>query len=336
MSSTRNKLIQLLAERKDQFTSGQLLSEKLQISRSAIWKHMRELEKDGYIIEGKSNRGYRISGYPSKLSENTIQWGLSTKWLGKKIIHKESTTSTQRLAHQAALDHAEHGTVIIADQQTEGKGRMDRSWYSTKEKGIWMSIILRPRILPYLAPQLTLLAATVIADVIHSISTVKPQIKWPNDILINRKKLAGILTEMQAEQDKIQYVVIGMGLNINQSQTELPEGIRSKATSLKVETDQAWNLQEVIQKMLVTFERKYTEYMENGFPGVKNEWENYGFRLNEAIWIKTMQSTWLGTFIGISEDGALLAETKDREVKKVYSAEISWFDEGEEYYAEPN
>lgn len=329
MSSTRNKLIELLADRKDQYTSGQILSEKLQISRSAIWKHMRELKKDGYKIEGKSNKGYRITGFPTKLSENTIQWGLKTRWLGKRIIHKSSLPSTQRLAHQEALNHADHGTVIIADEQTKAKGRMDRAWHSTRDKGIWMSIILRPDIFPYLAPQLTLLAATVIADVIQSHTNLKPQIKWPNDVLIDRKKLTGILTEMQAEQDKVQYVVIGIGLNVNQNKADIPLEIREKVTSLQIETDQSWDLIELIQKILVTFENKYETYMENGFPRVKSEWENYGFRINEAIWITTKHTSWLGVFVGIAEDGALLAKTKEGEIERIYSAEIAWFEEGE-------
>ncbi|MGM8211597.1 biotin--[acetyl-CoA-carboxylase] ligase [Virgibacillus sp. W0430] len=333
MSSTRNKLIQLLAERKDEFTSGQVLSEKLQISRSAIWKHMRELKKDGYTIEGVSNKGYRIIDYPSKLSENTIQWGLNTNWLGKKIIHKKSTPSTQRLAHQAALELAEHGTVLIADEQTEGKGRMDRSWHSSRNKGIWMSLILRPHILPYLAPQLTLLAATVIADVIYKHTLIKPQIKWPNDILIDQKKLAGILTEMQAEQDKVQYIVLGIGMNINQTIDDLPNDIKDKATSLQIETNKKWDLQQLIQKILETFEKKYEEYIINGFPNVKTEWEDYGFRINESIQITTMQSTWFGTFVGIAEDGALLAKRKDGKIERLYSAEIAWFNEGDESHA---
>src|SRR5690554_2579049 len=216
MQSTRNKLIHLLANNDDQYISGQKLSEMLHISRSAIWKQMKNLEKAGYEIEGKPNQGYRILSFPDDLSEYTLQWGLDTEWIGKKIIHKQTTTSTQIVAHKLAQENCEHGTIVIADEQTKGKGRMNRPWHSSKKKGIWMSIILRPAILPYRAPQLTLLTATVLADVINEHIGIRPQIKWPNDILINNKKTAGILTEMQAEQDQIQYVVIGVGLNVNQ------------------------------------------------------------------------------------------------------------------------
>jgi len=328
MESTRNKLIALLEENKDQYISGQKMSDQLNISRSAIWKHMKELEKDGYEIEGKSRKGYRIISFPDKLSENTLQWGLRTKWLGKTIVHREIIDSTQFLAHQLAREGAAHGTVIIADEQTKGKGRMNRAWHSAPGHGIWMSIILRPQLLPYLATQLTLLTATVLADVIAEHIELRPQIKWPNDILINGKKTVGILTEMQSEQDQIQYVVIGMGINVNQPTNELPNDISYKATSLNVESGKEWDIKEVIQYILQTFEKSYESYIENGFPEVKKKWESYGFKIGEMIDIKTMQNAWRSEFLGIAEDGALLATDPDGNETKLYSAEIAWFKEG--------
>lgn len=329
MESTRNKLIDLLANNGEQYISGQLLSERLGVSRSAIWKHMKKLEEDGYRIEAKSNKGYRIISFPDKLSENTLQWGLHTKWLGKKVIHKQSTPSTQIIAHQAAQENADHGTIIIADEQTNGRGRMSRSWHSAKGKGIWLSIILRPSILPYLAPQLTLLTATVLADVFSSYTNTEPLIKWPNDILLENKKTAGILTEMQAEQDQIQYVVIGMGINVNQENKELPEDIKDKATSLAIKTGKHWPIKEIIQEILITFEKAYDSYIENGFPEVKEKWESYGFKMGEVIFIKTLREQFKATFSGIADDGALLVKEKNKTQKKLYSAEIEWFKKGD-------
>lgn len=325
MSSTRSKLIQLLSEHNETYISGQMLSEQLHISRSAVWKHMNELKKDGYEIEGKAKKGYKIISYPNKLSENTISWGLDTKWLGKKIIHRESTTSTQRIAHELALDKASHGTIVIADEQTKGKGRVDRTWHSKRGQGIWMSIVLRPNILPYLAPQLTLLTATVLADVIDHYAQVKPQIKWPNDILIQGKKMAGILTEMQAEQDQVSYVIVGMGININQTNSDIPADISHRATSLRIETDKTWDMVPLIQRILHTFERKYDYFMDNGFDQVKQTWESYGFKINERLLIKTGKEQWEGIFLGIAEDGALLARKDNGDIEKIYSAEIAWF-----------
>lgn len=327
MQSTRNKLIELLADNTDQYISGQMLSEKLKISRSAIWKHMKELEKDGYVIEGKSKKGYRIISFPDKISENTLKWGLHTKWLGKTIIHKETIDSTQFVAHQAARDGAKHGTIVIADEQTKGKGRMSRSFYSPSNEGIWLSIILRPQLQPYLAAQLTLLTATVLAEVIKNETLLQPQIKWPNDILIHDKKVTGILTEMQAEQDSIEYVVIGMGINVNQTKDSFPEDIRERASSLKIESGQDWDIKNLIQHILLYFEDAYADYMEHGFPNVKKKWEEYGFKIGELIGIKTLQKEWDSTFLGIAEDGALLAEDPYGKETKLYSAEIEWFKE---------
>ncbi len=326
MQSTRNKLINILQEetKEDEYISGQELSNRLGISRSAIWKHMNELKKDGYEIEGKSRKGYRIISSPDKLSENTIKWGLNTAWLGKQIHHKESVDSTQKIAHELALNGAEHGTIVIADEQLQGKGRMNREFISNNSDGLWMSLILRPNILPYEAPQLTLLTATVLAEVIDSYKLIKPNIKWPNDLLIDSKKISGILTEMQAEQDHVLYVIIGIGLNVNQSLSDFPKEVSEKVTSLKTATGKKWNKIELLQKIIRKFETKFDAYLEEGFPDIKTTWEKYGFRMNEKLLIKTTKETWEGKFLGISEDGALLAE-HEGEIKKVYSAEIEWF-----------
>ncbi|WP_167751336.1 biotin--[acetyl-CoA-carboxylase] ligase [Lentibacillus salicampi] len=325
MESTRYRLIELLEASREQYVSGQFLSEKLNISRSAIWKHMKELKKDGYVIEGIRRKGYRIVKSPDKVSENTVQWGLQTNWLGKQIIHKATTNSTQQVAHQAARENAEHGTVIIADEQTEGKGRMERHWHSPKNKGIWMSLILRPPIPPAAAPQLTLLTATVLADVITEYTTASPNIKWPNDLLIRDKKTAGILTEMQAEQDRIKYVVAGIGINVNHSYDNFPSEISNKATSLKLETGQDLQVVPIIQHILRCFERSYDAFIRDGFSTIKNKWESYGYKIGEAIKIRTNHEILEATFTGIAEDGALLVHTDSDGTRKMYSGEIEWF-----------
>src|SRR5690625_662128 len=327
MESTRNQLINLLAKNQDNYISGQSLSEELKISRSAVWKHMNELKKDGYIIEGLPRKGYRIIDFPNKMSENTLKWGLDTKWMGQEIIHKNSTTSTQTIAHELARDNAKHGTVIIADEQIKGKGRMNRDWLSAKNKGIWMSVILKPSIPPHLAPQLTLLTATVLADVIYKSTLMKPQIKWPNDILINGKKVAGILTEMQAEQDQIQYVVIGIGINTLHELHDLPKDLRNKMTSIKLSTDTVLDSNTFLQSLFTIFESTYSEYIDKGFSEIKLKWESYGFKVGKPISIKTLKRSWTAIFHGIATDGALLVKNSDGTIEKLYSAEINWFEE---------
>lgn len=324
MESTRGKLIELLAKEEDNFVSGQKLSEQLDISRPAVWKHMKELEKDGYEIEAAPRKGYRIVSYPDKVSMNTVQWGLSTSWLGQRLIHKASVTSTQLIAHQEAQAGAEHGTVIIADEQTKGRGRLNRSWHSYKGEGIWMSIILRPTFEPHRSPQITLLAATVLAEVFKTYVGIKPQIKWPNDLLTNGKKLAGILTELQAEEDRVNYIVLGMGINVNQPSSSFPEDIQRKASSLKIETGESLELTGLIKEILQTFEKRYNEFNEEGFRPIKLRWEAFGYRLGEMVPIQTYQKEWNGRIMGIEDDGALRVLDDKGQEQKLYSAEIQW------------
>lgn len=324
MENTRKQLIDLLETRLDQYTSGQMLSDKLNISRAAVWKHMKELEKDGYRIEAIAGKGYMIVSHPQKISANTIKWGLHTDWLGQHVIHKPSVTSTQQIAHIAAMEGAKNGTIIVADEQTEGKGRMDRSWHSAKNKGIWMSMILRPEILPTQAPQITLLAASALAELMERTIGVTPQIKWPNDILINHKKTAGILTEMQSEQDQIRYIVLGIGINVNHDPDEMPEDIRSLATSLKIESNQKWNIQTIIQEFLTIFEKEYDQFLATGFEQVKKKWERYGYKIGEVVPVQVGKELFDAKLIGIEADGALRVKKADSTEKVLYSAEIQW------------
>ncbi|MBP2003292.1 biotin--[acetyl-CoA-carboxylase] ligase [Halobacillus andaensis] len=327
MESTRNRLIQLL-DKNDGYVSGQQLSDQLEISRTAVWKHMKELEKDGYKIEAIQRKGYRIISSPDKVSENTVQWGLNTDWLGHQLYHYKEVASTQDIAHQLAKQGKPHGTVVIADEQVKGKGRMSRPWHSPKGKGIWMSILLRPDLVPVQAPQLTLLAATVLAEVFIQKSELKPQIKWPNDILINHKKVSGILTEMQAEHDQIQYVVLGIGINVNQAADDIQGDLRHKASSLRIESEEEWSIAETIQCILHQFEKTYDQFMSQGFKKVKNVWEKYGYKIGEQVTIKTMKREWQAELIGIEPDGALKARDQKGNEEKLYSAEIMWGEGG--------
>ncbi|MDC3415354.1 biotin--[acetyl-CoA-carboxylase] ligase [Aquibacillus salsiterrae] len=324
MESTRNKLIDILNVHKNSFISGQQLSNQLNISRTAVWKHMRELEKDGYVIEAAPRKGYRIVESPKKVSSNTIHWGLQTKWLGKEVVHKHRVPSTQTVAHQQALNGSSHGTVVIADQQTKGKGRLNRKWYSENDDGVWMSVVLRPNIPPNQAPQLTLLAATVLANVLTKLKIPEVGIKWPNDILIGDKKVAGILTEMQAEHDQIHYLVLGIGLNVNQSSDTFPDEVKDIATSLKLASNQSYSIRQLIQDILFEFEKSYDVYMSDGFTSIKQNWERFGYKMGEKVAINSGNRTWTATLHGIEADGSLLVSNDDGSHERLYSAEINW------------
>lgn len=326
MSSTREQLIDLLANQEGEYVSGQWISERLHISRTAVWKQMKQLEKDGYKFDAIQNKGYRLVTIPDKLSANTIQWGLKTEWLGKELLHYDCLDSTQTRANELAQRGARHGTVVIANKQSKGRGRLNRKWYSNTEAGIWLSLILKPELLPKEASQLTLLTATVLVDVIQELSGLKPSIKWPNDLLIEGKKVAGILTEMQAEHDRIHYIVIGIGFNLNQMENDVPIPIHQRATSLHIQSGVKFPRKEAIQLVLQTFEKQFEHYKETGFRFVKSCWESYGYKMNERIHYQTGNHQGSGIIRGLADDGALLIESQDHKLTPIYSAEIDWFE----------
>ena len=312
----------IFTEANGEFVSGQKISEELGCSRTAVWKHIEDLRHEGYELEAVRRKGYRIMKIPNKISSNEIQLGLKTSTLGSTIHFEESVTSTQKIAHQLAYNGAEEGTLVVAEEQTEGRGRLSRGWHSPKYTGVWMSLILRPNLPPPRAPQLTLLTAVAIVQAIEEVTTVQPSIKWPNDILVNGKKLVGILTEMQAETDKINSVIIGIGINVNQEKEHFPEELQPIATSLKMECDQEVNRAELIQVFLTKMELLYENYLKHGFLPIKLLWESYAVSIGKKIIARTITGTLQGTALGITDDGVLILEQQDGTITHIHSADI--------------
>ncbi|SFL85482.1 BirA family transcriptional regulator, biotin operon repressor / biotin-[acetyl-CoA-carboxylase] ligase [Gracilibacillus orientalis] len=323
-TNKRHELISLLAGQDDHYISGQALSEKLEVSRTAIWKHMNELKKDGYQFESVPKKGYRLIAKPDKLNESTIKWGLDTDWLGKRIEFRHEVASTQDLAHALARKGAEHGTVVTTNKQLSGRGRMDRRWVSDHDGGIWMSLILRPNIPPHQASHMTLFVAVTLVDTLERVTGQRIQIKWPNDLFIDGKKISGILTEMSAELEAIQYLIIGFGINVNQSSEDFPEDLEAKSTSLGIESGQEWDRQAIIQNILQDFEIAYQLYLKTGFGPIKEKWLEHAYKLNEKIHVKTAQEEYAAIVKGITDDGALIVLNDKNEEKVIYSAEIIW------------
>lgn len=322
--SIREKLLNLFQEHKNEYISGQKISEVLGVSRTAIWKHIAELKKEGYEIEGIQKRGYRLVSKPNNIKPHDIRANLNTKSFGQAIHFYDTVESTQEVAHKLAREGALEGTVVIAEQQTKGRGRLGRAWESPKGTGIWMSIIVRPNIPPYQAPQLTLLTAVAIVQAIQQVTSLQPEIKWPNDILINGKKLVGILTELQAEADIIQAIIIGIGINVNTK--HFPEELKNKATSLLIEN----NRQEVERAALIRaifeqFEKLYEEYLKHGFKPIKLLWESYNVSIGKYISAKTLSEEIKGYAKGITDEGVLLVEDDFGNVHEIYSADIDIF-----------
>ncbi|OHR74559.1 bifunctional biotin--[acetyl-CoA-carboxylase] synthetase/biotin operon repressor [Bacillus sp. HMSC76G11] len=321
-SGLRTRLLQAFSEAEGEFLSGQKLSETLGCSRTAVWKHIEDLRSEGYELEAVRKRGYRITHKPDKISGNEIQLGLKTEFMGRHIHFEEVVSSTQKIAHSLAGDGAEEGTIVVADQQTGGRGRLARAWYSPKQTGIWMSMILRPKIPINKTPQLTLLTAVALIQAIEEVTGLTPEIKWPNDIMINGKKIVGILTELQAEADRVHSVIIGVGMNVNHTLDQFPEELQAIATSIAEETGEPADRAQVIQVIMKNFEKLYTSYLIHGFKPVKLLWESYAISLNKNLIARTLQGTIRGRAIGIDDEGVLLLETAEGKIEKIYSADI--------------
>lgn len=321
-SDVRTKLIEAFSNANGTFISGQQIADYIGCSRTAVWKHIEELRTEGFVVEAVRNKGYRIIFTPEKVTANEIQLGLQTKTLGKTIHYEESVETTQKIAHKLANEGVPEGTLVVAEEQLGGKGRLMRQWYSPKYSGIWMSLILRPSIPFQQAPQLTLLAAVAVVQAIEHTTELKPQIKWPNDILINRKKVTGILTELQAESDRIHSVIIGIGMNVNQQKSDFPEELQEIATSLLIEGGKKVSRARVIQEVLVRLETLYEQFLVEGFLPIKQLWESYAISLGKEIKATTVNSTIIGKAIGITDEGVLLLEDHTGKVHNIYSADI--------------
>lgn len=322
-SEIRQKLLAIFADHPNEFISGQMISEELGCSRTAVWKHIEELRKAGYELEAKQKKGYRIIKIPDKISGNEIKLGLETKKIGQFIHYEESVSSTQKIAHQLANEGCREGTIVVAEEQTKGKGRLDRQWHSPKYTGLWFSVILRPNIPPYEAPQLTLLAATSIVSALHKVTGLPCEIKWPNDILIEGKKLVGILTELQADADRIQAVIIGIGVNVNQQQSDFPAELAEKATSLQIASGgKKWKRAQILQAILLELELLYEQYLEHGFSVIKTLWETYSNTIGNHIIARTLQGELAGKAKRITDEGVLIVEDERGIEHRIYSADI--------------
>jgi BirA family biotin operon repressor/biotin-[acetyl-CoA-carboxylase] ligase len=321
-TSIRKQLLEIFSEADGEFVSGQTISEKLGCSRTAVWKHMEELRKEGYELEAVRRLGYRIASKPEKVTGNEIQLGLQTEFIGRHVHFEEIVDSTQKIASHLVFEGAPEGMVVVAEQQTAGRGRLSRKWHSPKGTGIWMSIILRPAIPIHQAPQLTLLAAVSVARAVEEYTGVSVGIKWPNDILINGKKAVGILTELQADTDKINAVIIGIGINVNQQKQDFAEDIQHIATSLAIEKGEEINRAELMQSIFLQMEKLYKEYLENGFTLIKILWESYAVSIGKKITARTLHQTFKGVAKGITEDGVLMLEDESGKIHYIHSADI--------------
>lgn len=321
-SELRKKLLDAFTSVDGGYLSGQYLAELIGCSRTAVWKHIEELRKEGFELEAVRRKGYRILKTPEKITADEIRLGLTTNFIGRQIHYQESVESTQRIAHKLASEEAPEGTVVIAEEQTSGRGRMNRQWHSPKYTGVWMSLIIRPNIPLIKAPQLTLLSAVAIVQAVEEITGLYPQIKWPNDILVNGKKVTGILTELQAEADQIHSIIIGIGINVNQKKDDFPEELREKASSLLIESGKLISRSTLIRNVFKHFEKLYKLYLDQGFLPIKLLWEGCAISIGKKIKARTLSAVLVGKALGITDEGVLMLEDGDGTIHHIYSADI--------------
>lgn len=318
----KNELLKRLFEADGQPVSGQEIADEFGLSRTAVWKYIKDFEKDGYEIGTVRKKGYYLISVPDRVNEANVKKYLQTKVLGQRIDYVETCDSTQRIAHEEAQQGAEEGTVIIAEEQTSGKGRLSRPWTSTAHQGIWMSVITRPALTLHQAPQMTLVAAVAVTRAIEEVTGIQAQIKWPNDVLINGKKVTGILTELQADPDRIKAIIIGIGINVNQEKTDFPDALLPIATSLKMVLGESVNRAKLIAKTLQYLEQFTQLYEAHGFSPIKLLWEGYSNTVGKSIRAVMINETIEGTALGISEEGMLEVQLADGTVRGIYSADI--------------
>ncbi|MCZ2259443.1 biotin--[acetyl-CoA-carboxylase] ligase [Sporosarcina sp. G11-34] len=318
----KTELLKRLFEANGQPVSGQEIADQFQLSRTAIWKYIKELEQDGYEIGTIRKKGYYLIATPDKVNAANIKKYLKATKYGQQIHYFETCESTQLIAHDEAQNDAPDGTVVISEEQTSGKGRMSRPWDSAVSKGIWMSVIVRPSLTPQQAPQMTLVAAVAVTRAIQDITGIHPNIKWPNDILINGKKVVGILTELLADPDRVKAIILGIGINVNQEAVNFPPELQTIATSLNIETGNQVDRAKLMAKTL-EYLQHYTElYEKDGFTPIKLLWESYSDTIGKRVRAVMLNETINGTAIGITSDGMLELKLNDGSIRGIYSADI--------------
>ncbi|MBO7744128.1 biotin--[acetyl-CoA-carboxylase] ligase [Paenibacillus sp. MWE-103] len=320
-----NRLLELLEQQgSEHYISGEQLSQALQVSRTAIWKQIKKLEAAGYRIEASRRLGYRLIDRPSKLTALELGAKLGEKGVamigGIRLF--DEVDSTQNIAQRLAEEGAPEGTLVIAEQQTNGRGRMGRKWVSPSGKGIWMSFILRPGMPIHFAPQLTLLTAVALCRALRAAAApLDIGIKWPNDLLVGGRKISGILLETTAEEERLRYVIAGIGISVNLTEDDYPPELLDIATSLRIQLGRELDRAEIVASFFAQFQQLYAVYQREGFAPIQTIWEALSVTLHKPTRLIVGGKATTGTPIGLNDQGALLVRMDDGAVVPLFSAE---------------
>jgi BirA family transcriptional regulator, biotin operon repressor / biotin---[acetyl-CoA-carboxylase] ligase len=303
--------------------SGAQLAEHLGISRAAIWARMDDLRKVGYEIAAAPHFGYKLVSSPDALHADDLLARLGkTRVVGRAIQVFEQTTSTNDVAEKLARDGVKEGVVIFAESQTKGRGRLGRKWLSPGRKGLWFSVLLRPGLRPQETTQLTVISATALRRAIQKVTGLTADIKWPNDLLLNGRKVAGILTELSAEVDRVRHVIIGIGLDVNQEADQFPSELQKVATSLSLEAGHPISRAELATEILRELDADYERVTTGQFPAVADEWEAACITIGKNVTVHVGDRKFTGRAESLDDDGALLVRTEHGRLERITGGDV--------------
>jgi BirA family biotin operon repressor/biotin-[acetyl-CoA-carboxylase] ligase len=318
------QILRALRTAGDEAVSGADLAARLGISRAAIWAHIEDLRALGYEIHASPHGGYRLRNTPDVLNGDDLMALLDADTvIGRDIRVFQETTSTNDVAERLGRDGVKEGVVIFAESQSKGRGRLGRTWVSTQGKGLWFSVLLRPPLTPQAATQLTIASATALARALRTAAAIGCEIKWPNDILVNERKVCGILTEMSAELDKVNYLVLGIGVNVNFEESDFPVELRRTATSLAIEADRKFKRAEVAANILRELDRDYSRVCSGKFAQVADEWEDQCTTIGRQVEIASGKRTILGRAESLDAEGALLVRTQHGHLERIIGGDVT-------------
>lgn len=314
----KDKILQILAA-SEGYTSGEEISRQSQVSRTAVWKAIGQLRQEGFAIEAVPNRGYCLCSSVDYLDVAAAVAGEESLVSGWEML--DSVDSTNNYLKRATTPPIPHGHLVVTEEQTAGRGRQGRQWLSSRRQGLWFSLLLRPQLAPSQAALLTMVAGLAVAEAINSVAQVEARIKWPNDVLLNGQKICGILTEMNAEMEQINYIILGIGINVSQpapALAELPE-----AGSLLSLTGRPCSRTPLLREVLARLSRRYTQWLEGHTQQIMADWLALAAYLGtEVAMIAGNGSTTCGTYHGVAPDGGLVLRTPAGE-QVFYSGEVS-------------
>jgi len=318
------QILTALRSADDGAVSGAELSQKLGVSRAAIWARIEDLRSLGYDIEASPHHGYRLLSAPDALHADDLISRLGkAKVVGRDIRVFQETTSTNDVIEKLARDGVKEGVVVFAESQTRGRGRLGRKWASPSKRGLWFSVLLRPDLRPQEATRLTVASATALRRAIASQTGLAPEIKWPNDILVHGRKVVGILTELSAELDHIKYVVLGIGVDVNLGLGDFAPELRKAATSLKAELGQPISRPELAVAILRELDRDYARVVSGQFAALADEWEQHCVTLGQRIVIRLADRQLRGRAEALGDDGELLLRTEHGRLERVVGGDVA-------------